>query len=152
MPAAGVVVQLDHWNDFSRALGRFHRQYDLLLTPTVAAPPLVHGTGDPSPLEMRVLDALERTGLLGLLARAGALDATIERISRESLQYVPFTQLANLTGTPAISLPLHWSEAGLPVGVQFVGGPSQDGLLIQIASQLEEASPWSGRRAPLSSS
>jgi amidase len=61
-----------------------------------------------------------------------------------------FTAAFNITGQPAISLPLHWSEAGLPVGVQFVGGPWQESLLVRLAAQLEEASPWSERRPPLS--
>ena len=67
--AASVVTQLDHWNEFSRALGRFHQRYDLLLTPTVAALPVAHGTGDPTGAELCALQLLERSGLLGLLAR-----------------------------------------------------------------------------------
>jgi amidase len=62
-----------------------------------------------------------------------------------------FTAAFNITGQPAVSLPLHWSDAGLPVGVQFVGGPWQEALLVRVASQLEQASPWSERRPPLSS-
>ena len=140
--AASVVTQLDRWNEFSRALGRFHRDHDLLLTPTVAAPAVLHGTGDPSAAEMRVFDLLERSGLLGVLARAGLLDGTIARMTRENLQYVPFTQLANLTGTPAMSVPLHWTPEGLPMGVQFVAPFGREDRLLQLARQLELARPW----------
>ena len=62
-----------------------------------------------------------------------------------------FTATFNITGQPAVSLPMHWSDAGLPIGVQFVGGPWQESLLVRVASQLELAWPWSERRAPLAS-
>jgi amidase len=56
---------------------------------------------------------------------------------------VPFTQLANLTGVPAMSVPLHVTTGGLPLGVQFVAGHGGEGLLFSIAGQLERAAPWS---------
>jgi amidase len=55
---------------------------------------------------------------------------------------VPFTPLQNATGQPAISLPLHWNKANLPVGVQFVGRFGEEALLIRLAAQLEKAKPW----------
>jgi amidase len=105
VPAGALTAQLSRWNDFARALARFHQKYDLMLTPTLAHPPIRHGQGDPSAAEQAVLDILDRIGLLGLLARVGLLDSTVDKIARDSLQYVPFTQLANLTGTPAMSVP-----------------------------------------------
>ena len=53
---------------------------------------------------------------------------------------------ATSAGLPAVSLPLHWSEEGLPVGVQFVGGPWDESRLIGLAAQLERARPWAERR------
>ena len=95
--------------------------------------------------EQAVLNLLDRAGLLGLLARAGLLDGTVDKIARDSLQYVPFTQLANLTGTPAMSVPLHWTADGLPLGVQFVARFGEEDRLLQLAAQLETAQPWFGR-------
>jgi amidase len=89
-----------------------------------------------------VLHLLDRAGLLGLLTRAGLLDSTIAKIARDSLQYVPFTQLANLTGTPAMSVPLHWTADGLPLGVQFVARCGEEDRLLQLAAQLESMRPW----------
>jgi amidase len=143
--AGALTRQLLKWNEFSRALARFHQRYDLLLTPTLAHPPIRHGQGDPAPAEQMVLDLLDRTGLLGLLVRAGLLDGTVDKIARDSLQYVPFTQLANLTGTPAMSVPLHWTADGLPLGVQFVGRFGEEDRLLQLARQLEQAQPWFSR-------
>jgi amidase len=60
-----------------------------------------------------------------------------------------YTSQFNLTGQPAISLPLHWSESGLPMGVQFVGAPFREDVLVRLAAQLEAAMPWVDRVAPV---
>jgi Asp-tRNA(Asn)/Glu-tRNA(Gln) amidotransferase A subunit family amidase len=61
-----------------------------------------------------------------------------------------FTPLFNVTGQPAVSLPLHWSDAGLPVGVQLVGAPWAESTLLRLSAQLEAAVPWRDRRPPVS--
>ncbi|MDR7272262.1 amidase [Pelomonas saccharophila] len=143
--AERLTLELLRWNDYARSLAALHARYDLYLTPTLASPPVLHGTGDPPPLQLAVLGALRASGLLGLLKRAGLLDGVVQQMATDSLRHVPFTQLANLTGTPAISLPLHWTRDGLPLGVQFVAAPGEDGLLLQLAAELEAARPWFDR-------
>ena len=111
---------------FSRAmLAAWGRDFDLLLTPTtgIIAPPI--GVFFEGAEEAPVLP----------LARAGHMAG--------------FTSAFNVTGQPAISLPLHWTAAGLPVGVQIVAGPWQDAELLRVAAQLEAARPWRDRRPPV---
>jgi len=147
--ATRLTTELNRWNEFSRALGDYFGRYDLFLTPTLAHPPIEHGTGDPSAAEQRVLGFLHGSGILGVLARLGLLDKTVDKIAMDNLRYVPFTQLSNLTGTPSMSVPLHWTAEGLPLGVQFMGPFGREDRLLQVARQLEEAQPWFGRMAPL---
>jgi Asp-tRNA(Asn)/Glu-tRNA(Gln) amidotransferase A subunit family amidase len=82
---------------------------------------------------------------------AGLLRFTpiVDQMITENLGWVPYTQLANLTGRPAMSVPLHWTPDGLPIGSQFVGRLGSEGLLLRLASQLEQARPWADRRPPL---
>ncbi|MFS2019870.1 amidase, partial [Massilia sp. CT11-108] len=92
-----------------------------------------------------VLGFLHGTGILGVLARLGLLDKTVDKIATGNLRYVPFTQLSNLTGAPSMSVPLHWTAEGLPLGVQFMGPFGSEDRLLQVARQLEEVQPWFDR-------
>jgi len=144
--AAGMgplLQSLANVNGHIRSLAAFHESYDLFLTPTLAKPPLEVGALTSS-------DTLQRTSRVLARARAGKLLAAtgvLDQIIAENIGWVPYTQLANLTGRPAISVPLHWTAAGLPLGVQLVGRLGADGDLLQLAAQLEEARPWVQRYA-----
>jgi Asp-tRNA(Asn)/Glu-tRNA(Gln) amidotransferase A subunit family amidase len=136
---------LERRHDHVAALARYFAGYDLLLTPTLAEPPPRIGQFD-TPRALRpVAQLLLRTGTASVLSRVGVVDRMIE----ENLGWVPFTQLANLTGRPAMSVPLHWTANGLPLGVQFVAPLGGEGTLVRLASQLEAARPWADRRPSL---
>ncbi|GAA1932009.1 amidase [Nocardioides marmoribigeumensis] len=142
--AAGLLPMLRSManvNDHVHKLAGFHEEYDLLLTPTLAKPPIPVDSTTTPPLLQRASRAIAKVRAGKALQASGVLDQLIS----QSLGWVPYTQLANLTGRPAISLPLHWTADGLPLGVQLVGALGTDGLLLQLAAQLEEAQPWAGR-------
>jgi amidase len=98
--------------------------WDLLLTPTVAEPPPLLSVFAPDPD-----DALAQ--------------------ARRAWQFVPFTPPYNMTGQPAISVPLHWNDDGLPLGVQLVAAYGREDVLIRVAAQLEAAHPWADRHPKL---
>ncbi|OOK75055.1 amidase family protein [Mycobacterium kansasii] len=142
--SAGVLAPmqaLENINNYIQSLTTFHESYDYFLTPTLATPPLTVGATATSPRLQTVARVLSKLHAGKVLALSGILDQLIQ----DSLGWVPYTQLANLTGRPAISVPLHWTDEGLPLGVQFVGRLGADGDLLQLAAQLEEARPWAQR-------
>jgi len=114
------IAMMQTFHRAARLMAKFHESYDLWLTPTLGAPPLKLGTIDVD--EINVQKAFEP--LLG---------------------YVPFTAMQNATGQPAINVPLHWSNEGLPLGVQFVARTGDETTLLQLAAELEAAAPWAGR-------
>lgn len=139
---AEYVAALQRRHDHVRGLAAFHERYDLLLTPTLAEPPPLIGQFD-TPRALRPLaTALLKTRSTAILKRLGVVDTMI----KDNLGWVPYTQLANLTGRPAMSVPLHWTASGVPLGVQFVAKIGGEGLLLRLASQLEQARPWAQRR------
>ena len=103
---------------WARRMADWWGRYDLLLTPTLGAPP-------PE---------------LGWFTAAGP-----EEEGNRIASFIPYTPQFNMTGQPAVSLPLHWTPEELPVGVQLVAAYGREDLLVRIASQLEQAAPWSQR-------
>jgi len=121
---------LDVANRVSRAVGIFLGTYDLILTPSVNTLPVPVGTVDAD------------DPLFAELEPARAVREWVDR----TFALCSFTSLYNVTGTPAISLPLGWSEEGLPIGVQFATRMGDEATLFRLAAQLEELMPWSQRR------
>jgi amidase len=143
--ALDFVLALREWDKVGRAMGSFLQTFDLYLTPTVAQPPIRIGE-----LKMKTADRVSASAAVALKAgRALKAAGLLERIATDNLAATPFTQLANMTGLPAMSVPLHWTSDGLPVGVQFVAPFGAEDLLFQLAGQLERARPWFDRRPPL---
>ncbi|MCG5434068.1 amidase [Mycobacterium sp. MYCO198283] len=139
------VAAVQRRHDHTRRLTTFFESYDLLLTPTLATPPPRIGAFDLPVAVQRGADLLLKTRAAGLLRHTSIVDDMVD----ENLSWVPYTQLANLTGRPAISLPLHWTADGLPLGVQFVAPLAGESLLLRLAAQVEDALPWADRRPPI---
>lgn len=109
----------------SREVARLFLDFDVLLTPTLAQPPLPLGSFAATP------------------------DNPWQALVRAA-EFIPFTPLCNITGQPAMSVPVYWNEDGLPIGTQFVGRFGDEATLFRLAAQLEAARPWADRRPPVS--
>jgi amidase len=129
----------------ARAVGNFFVEHHALLTPTLARPPAPIGALQPRAADRRLMALLNPLGA-GWAYRAGGM---VEQLARETFAYMPYTPLFNVTGQPAMSVPLHWNAEGLPVGVQIAGRFGDEALLLRLAGQLERARPWAGRAPPL---
>lgn len=139
------VDAVERRHEHTRTLTRFFETYDLLLTPTLATPPPAIGEFELPVALQHAADALLKTRTARLLRFTNIVDDMVDK----NLGWVPYTQLANLTGRPAISLPLHWTADGLPLGVQFVAPLAGESQLTRLAAQLEQALPWRDRVAPI---
>jgi amidase len=123
--ATDYLHALNYLRALTRRVVAFWSDYDVLVTPTLAQPPL----------EIGALRPREGEPPIKMLENAAG--------------FVPFTPAWNVTGQPAISLPLHQSPEGVPIGVQLVGPPAGEELLLALSAQLEEAKPWLERRPAL---
>jgi amidase len=123
-PSTEYVMSVAALQSYSRRVVAFWNDYDVVLTPTLGVPPVVVGW------------LFEEDDPLAQLQR--------------SAQIVPYTAVVNITGQPAASVPLFWSDDGLPIGVQLIGRPADEATLLRLSAQLEEARPWAQRRPPLS--
>jgi len=143
--AAEVAVALGAMQTFARQWLAWSASFDVLLTPTVGVPPL--------PIGAYQLPAMQRHALKLLTALPGAAllsqrDKVLEAFE-PVFEAAPYTMVANVTGQASMSLPLHWTEGGLPMGLLFTAARIGDeATLFRLASQLEQAMPWVDRIAP----
>ncbi|MCS7006097.1 MAG: amidase [Thermoleophilia bacterium] len=121
--AAGYARAAASLGAYARRVVAFWEDVDVVLTPTLALPPVPIGWQETA---------------------AGAFEQLLR-----NAEFTPFTAVANVTGQPALSLPLAWTSDGLPIGVHAIGPPAGDALLLRLAAQVEEARPWAQHRPPL---
>ena len=143
--AADVAYQKRRWNGLNRTMGHLHETYDLFLTPTLPRPPIPIGTFQNTASEQRLLKLVDSLG--GLKYLNGT--KTVTDLAERSLGYISFTVITNMTGQPSMSIPLHWSADGLPVGVMFAARLGDEATLFRLAGQLEGEKPWFDKRAAL---
>lgn len=129
----------------SRQLGRFFEAHDVLLTPTLAMPPVKTGALQPEGAEVLTMKLLGRLNAGGLLHAVADLDS----LADQSFGFAPYPLLFNATGQPAMSVPLHWNDEGVPIGMQFAGRYGDEATLFRLAGQLERARPWFDRAPPV---
>ena len=126
----------------ARDIARFFERYDLLVTPTMAQPPVRVGSLQPKPWERFALRLAAATRSRALI------DRLFSQVGDRSFDATGFTMPFNQTGQPAMSVPLHFTASGLPLGTQVVGRFGDEATLFRIASQLEAARPWADRMPP----
>jgi amidase len=126
-----------------RELAGWFEKRDAFLTPTLAAPPLKVGALDQKPAEKLAL------AVLRAFPSEMAMRKLLDQIAEQAFEFAAFTPLANLTGQPAVSVPLHWNGEGLPIGSHFFGRFGDEATLLRLAGQLEQAQPWAHRRPDL---
>lgn len=119
LPVSALEAAMRQVVEVPRRLSAWYADYDIMLTPTLAAPPPP----------------------IGFMQSEVAPDLLMERM----FGWLGYTCLQNLSGTPAISLPLAWSDAGLPIGVMFAADRGQEDMLLALAHELEAAQPWAHR-------
>ena len=122
--ASTYVRALRAAHAYGRSMGAFFTGYDVLITSTLGSPAIPVGALHGEPLDL-------------------------EGYARRLFAFMPNTQVFNITGQPAASIPLSMSSGGLPIGVQFTGRNGEEALLFSLAGQLERAAPWAGRRPPI---
>lgn len=136
--AEEFVLSIREWDQAAIQMEHFHESYDLLLTPTTAAMPAKIGELEPSKSEKAALQFAGMLSLGRVMKKAGI----VEQVAEKNLERTPFTQLANLTGQPAMTVPIHLTSEGLPVGVQFMAAKGKEDLLFSLAGELEQTEEW----------
>ena len=138
MKSSDYVRALRYLQARSRDIGRFFENYDVLLTPVLNQPPVKLGALKPSAGEQSQIKLIARTGATWVLEAMNV----IKPIAAQTFEFIPWTPVFNVTGQPAMSVPLHWNEAGLPIGMHFVGKWGDEATLFRLAGQLEKEKPW----------
>jgi amidase len=142
--AGDVTTALWTMQAFSRQWLQWSSEFDVLLTPTVGVPPLAVGANQLSTMQKSALRLLTSLPGGALLSQRDKVIAAFEPVFESS----PYTMIANVTGQPSLSLPLHWTAEDLPMGMLFTARIGDEATLLQLAAQIEQAQPWADRIAP----
>lgn len=128
-----------------RSMARFFEEegVDILLTPTLALPPLETGALQPKGFDAFLLN------VMGRLKAGRVLKTNLDSLAEDVFAFIPWTPVFNATGQPAMSVPLQWNSAGLPIGMHFVGKYGDEATLFSLAAQLEKEKPWRDRLPPI---
>jgi amidase len=133
LSAADFVSAKKGWHDIQLAMGRLLEHHDLMLCPTIPTPAVPHGQLPNSKIEELLMLASHHLNVGKLLLRSGL----VEQMASPILEKMAFTMMGNITGLPGMSVPLHSSSDGLPIGMQFTGRMNDEGTLFSLAAQLE---------------
>ena len=139
--AVDYINNLNNWGVYVAKMNHFFERYDLFLIPSTASVAPKNGEVKTPSWQVPILKALLKVDQAHLLAK-GKL---VEQMIKNNLQWVPFTQLANITGLPAMSVPLYWNKDNLPLGSQLIAPFGREDVLLQLAAQLEQAQPWAAK-------
>lgn len=130
-----------------RTIAQFYEKegIDVMLTPTLAKPPLKHGEAQPKGAKAVFLNTF------GRLNAGRMLKTAVDALAEEIFSFAAWTPVINATGQPAMSVPLQWNGEGLPIGMHFIGKYGDEALLFRLAAQLEKEYPWFNRLPPICS-
>lgn len=140
---SGLPAALEEQRRITERLNDLLHRYDVILCATLAAPPIKIGEMQPTSTERMQMRAVTAMPLESLMKKL------LTEASNKAFAWAGCTELFNLSGQPAMSVPLYWNARGLPVGVQFAAREGGDATLLRLAAQLEAARPWFDKRPPL---
>jgi amidase len=143
LPLDELTTALVNQYALTVAFDRFMEKYDVILTPTLARAAVRIGE-----LALKRTEVMQ-IGLLTRIRAPGMIRKASRDIAARMFDWLPYTPIFNLTGQPAMSVPLHWTAAGLPLGAQFAARTGDEATLFRLAGQLERAQPWRERRPSL---
>jgi amidase len=145
MSAGAYAKALNYLMTAGRKVNHFFENYDMLLTPTVGQPPFKTGALQLAGIERFLIRSIGRLKAAWVLDLLGIIKPAAEK----TFGFIPFTPVFNITGQPAMSVPLFWNDQGLPIGMHFAGRFGDEATLFRLAGQLERARPWDSKRPPL---
>jgi amidase len=138
--SAGEFAKATHlFDNATYKIAELFKQFDILLTPTLAEPPTKIGHYAPTAFETAILKLSNMTNL------SWQTRYLFKNFQKRAYDFAPYTTLFNITGNPAANIPLCWREQSLPLGMQWVAAHGNESLLFQLAAQLERAKPWQNR-------